>query len=91
MIWKILKSEFKQWQLIGVITVMLLGFSIILLAARFYTDIRPMFRGSDLWQHEHIIISKKYRNKTQLLNFWEKEKNQVLVTRKLKRWKHNHL
>jgi hypothetical protein len=59
MIWKILKSEFKQWQLIGVITVMLLGFSIILLAARFYTDIRPMFKGSDLWQHEHIIISKK--------------------------------
>ncbi|MDA3911713.1 MAG: hypothetical protein PF448_10190 [Bacteroidales bacterium] len=59
MIWKILKSEFKQWQLIGVITVMLLGFSIILLSARFYSDIRPMFKGSDLWQHEHIIISKK--------------------------------
>ncbi|MEA1875102.1 MAG: FtsX-like permease family protein [Bacteroidota bacterium] len=63
MIWKILKSEFKQWQAAGVITVMLLGFSIILLAARFYTDIRPMFKGSDLWQHEHIIISKKISQK----------------------------
>ncbi len=75
MIWKILKSEFKQWQLIGVITVMLLGFSIILLAARFYTDIRPMFRGSDLWQHEHIIISKKISQQntaSQLLGKGEK-------------------
>jgi len=75
MIWKLLKSEFKQWQVIGVITVMLLGFSIILLAVRFYTDIRPMFKGSDLWQHEHIIISKKISQKnttSQLLGKGEK-------------------
>ncbi len=64
MIWKILKSDFRINQLLGIIGIMLLGFSIVLLAARFYADIRPSFRGNDLWQHEHLIISKKI-SKTQ--------------------------
>jgi hypothetical protein len=59
MIWKILRNEFKTGQLIGILIGMTLGFSVILLAARFYADIRPAFDTSDLWQKEQLTISKK--------------------------------
>ncbi|MFO7790223.1 MAG: FtsX-like permease family protein [Bacteroidales bacterium] len=58
MIWKILKQEFKIHQSIIIAAVMFTGFSIIILAARFYADIRPAFTSQDLWTTEHLIISK---------------------------------
>ncbi|MDA3819581.1 MAG: hypothetical protein PF590_03835 [Candidatus Delongbacteria bacterium] len=58
MIWNILKQEFKIHQIIIIALVMFAGFSIIILAARFYTDIRPVFTSHDLWQTEHLVISK---------------------------------
>ncbi|MFW5767823.1 MAG: hypothetical protein ACOCXO_05590, partial [Bacteroidota bacterium] len=59
MIWKVLRQEFKVSQMLLIITVMFAGFSIIMLTARFYADIRPVFSGEDLWQTEHLIISKE--------------------------------
>ncbi|MFO7880762.1 MAG: ABC transporter permease [Bacteroidota bacterium] len=59
MIWKVLRQEFKVSQMLLIITVMFAGFSIIMLTARFYADIRPAFSGDDLWQTEHLIISKE--------------------------------
>jgi len=59
MIRNILKQEFKIHQIIIIGLVMFAGFSIIILSARFYADIRPVFTSHDLWQTEHLVISKE--------------------------------
>lgn len=59
MIWKVLKKEFKGSHLLVITLVMLTGFVIILLAGRFYADIRPTLQSEDIWEDEHLVISKK--------------------------------
>src|SRR6056297_3344877 len=58
MIRKVLKQAVNLPRLIFILLVMWAGFSIIMLAVRFYADIRPAFSASDLWRGEHLIISK---------------------------------
>jgi hypothetical protein len=62
MIWKVLKSEFRLWQSLGIMVLISLGISVILLTIRFYADIKPAFRVHDLWETEQIIISKKIKS-----------------------------
>ncbi len=83
MIWKIIKSEFKPLQTLTVLLVMLIGFSIILLASRFYFDVRSSFQTQDLWQHEHIIISKKIKGSNTISQLFGKGKKAAFSEREI--------
>ncbi|MDR1056946.1 MAG: ABC transporter permease [Prevotellaceae bacterium] len=60
LLWKLLRKNISIPQLTGYGVATLLGMSIVLLAIRFYTDVRPLFTSdSSLFKADFIVLSKK--------------------------------
>ena len=61
LLWKLLRKNISIPQLAGYGFAALLGMSIVLLAFRFYSDIRPLFASSEnsLFKTDFIVLSKK--------------------------------
>lgn len=60
LLWKLLRKNISIPQLAGYGFATLLGISIVLLALRFYADVRPLFSSeTSLFKTDFIVISKK--------------------------------